>query len=98
MLGPAGPPDARVAFARWVTLEDEDGRRTTWRIVGSDEADARRGLVSVHSPVGRALLGREAGDEVEVQRPGGDRTYRIVEVRSEPPASTEGPGGSPPAR
>lgn len=71
VLSPDAAPEGRVAFGTWVTVEDEAGARTTWRIVGPDEADARRGLVSVGAPLARALLGREEGDEVEVDRPGG---------------------------
>jgi transcription elongation factor GreB len=88
VLGPEGAPgapDGTVAFARWIVVRDEDGHETTWRIVGPDEADPRHGLVSVHSPVGRALLGREEGDEVEVQRPGGPRTSEVIAVRSTRP-------------
>jgi transcription elongation factor GreB len=86
VLGPDAAPDGEVAFATWVTVEDEAGHRSVWRLVGPDEADARRGLVSVHSPVGRALLGREVGDAVEVHRPDGLREYEIVAVsRVAPP-------------
>jgi transcription elongation factor GreB len=81
VLSPDAAPAGRVGFGTWVSVEAEDGARTTWRIVGPDEADARRGLLSVHSPVARALLGRAAGDEVEVERPGGPVALRIVEVR-----------------
>jgi transcription elongation factor GreB len=80
VLGPEGAPDGEVAFARWVTVEDEDGRRTTWRIVGPDEADPRRGLLSAHAPLAHALLGRQAGDEVELERPGGARRLTVVAV------------------
>jgi transcription elongation factor GreB len=81
VLSPDGAPEGRAAFGTWVTVEDEGGARTTWRIVGPDEADARQGLVSAASPVGRALLGRAAGDEVEVERPGGRAIFTVVEVR-----------------
>jgi transcription elongation factor GreB len=81
VLSPDAAPEGRVAFGRWVTVEDEDGARATWRIVGPDEADARRGLLSVHSPVARALLGRAPGDAVEVERPGGPVELTVVEVR-----------------
>jgi transcription elongation factor GreB len=74
-------PEGRVAFGTWVTIEDGNGNRKTWRIVGPDEADAVRGLVSVHAPVARALLGRAAGDEVEIERPGGTVVLTVVEVR-----------------
>lgn len=86
VLGPEAAPEGEVAFARWVTVEEEDGRRATWRLVGPDEADARRGLLSAHAPLARALLGRRAGDEVEVERPGGARRLRVVAVASRPPA------------
>ncbi len=85
VLGPEAAPEGRVAFGTWVTVEEEDGRRATWRIVGPDESDARRGLVSVEAPLSRALLGRRAGDEVELQRPGGPVELTIVEVRRTPP-------------
>jgi len=81
VLGPEGAPDGTVAFGGWVTVRDEAGTRSTWRIVGPDEADPRRGQVSAHSPVGRALLGREVGDSVEVERPGGRVMLEVVEVR-----------------
>lgn len=84
VLSPDAAPDGKVGFGTWVTVEDGDGRRTTWRVVGPDEADARRGLVSVASPVARALLGREEGDEVEVERPGGRVALIVVSVRRRP--------------
>jgi transcription elongation factor GreB len=85
VLSPDAAPAGRVGFGSWVTVEDGAGARTTWRIVGPDEADARRGLVSVASPVARALLGREEGDEVEVDRPGGPVELTVVEIRRRPP-------------
>ena len=85
VLGPEGAPEGKVGFATWVTVEDADGGRTTWRIVGPDESAPRRGLLGVDAPVARALLGREAGDTVDVARPGGTRTLTIVEVRRSPP-------------
>ncbi len=84
--GPAGAPAGEAAFARWVTVEDQDGRRTTWRLVGPDEADARRGLLSAHAPLGRALLGCRAGDEVELPRPEGARRLTVVAVSEAAPA------------
>jgi transcription elongation factor GreB len=85
VLGPEAAPEGEVAFATWVTVEDEGGSRTTWRIVGPDEADPRRGLLGAGSPVARALLRRRAGDVVEVQRPGGAAELTVVEVRRTPP-------------
>jgi transcription elongation factor GreB len=81
VLGAAETPAGRVAFATWVTVEEADGARRTWRIVGPDEADARRGLISVDAPVARALLGRAEGEVVEVERPGGAATLAVVRVR-----------------
>lgn len=85
VLGPEAAPEGTVAFGTWVTVEDEDGRRTTWRIVGPDEADPKRRLVSVAAPIARALLGHAAGDVVEVERPGGAVELTIVDVRRSPP-------------
>ena len=83
VLGPEATPDGQAGFGCYVTVEHEDGTRDTWRIVGPDEADPRRGRVSAHSPVGRALIGRLKGEEVEVVTPSGDRSYLIdlVEFR-----------------
>ena len=78
-------PPGEAAFGRCVTVEDEAGARTTWRLVGPDEADARRGLISVSAPVARALLGRRAGEQVEVERPDGAKVFTVVAVRSSAP-------------
>jgi len=62
------PPPAdsdEVRFGSSVTIEREDGRRQTWRIVGEDEADPQRGTLSHASPLARALMGREVGDVVQ---------------------------------
>ncbi|MBS2032719.1 MAG: GreA/GreB family elongation factor [Deltaproteobacteria bacterium] len=71
----------RAFFGATVELEDEQGERVTWRLVGPDEADARTGTLSVASPLGKALLGREVGDEVTVDRPRGKATFGVVAVR-----------------
>jgi transcription elongation factor GreB len=81
-------PAGEAAFGRWVTVEDEAGALSTWRLVGPDEADARRGLIGVSAPVARALLGHRAGDRVEVERPGGTRVLTLVKVRREREEST----------
>jgi transcription elongation factor GreB len=75
------PAQDRVLFGAWVTLEDEAGERTAFRIVGPDEVDARAQQVSAASPLARAVLGRRAGDEVVVNRPRGGAAYIIVSVR-----------------
>lgn len=76
--------EGRVVFGATVDIEDiESGDRKTYQIVGEDEADIKKGLVSVTSPIARALIAREAGDVVEVQAPGGAREYEILAVRYE---------------
>ena len=73
--------DGRVVFGATVEIEDaETGARRSWTIVGDDEADVRENKVSVSSPLARALIGKEEGDSVEVQAPGGVRHYEIVSV------------------
>lgn len=71
----------RVVFGATVELEDEDsGETVTYQIVGEDEADLKRGLINVSSPIARALIGKEEGDTAEVQAPGGVRRYEVVAV------------------
>jgi transcription elongation factor GreB len=74
----------RVFFGAWATVEDEDGEPARYRIVGPDESDAEQGLISMDSPVARALLGKREGDEVTVRRPKGDAVLTIVGVAYEP--------------
>jgi transcription elongation factor GreA len=72
----------RVVFGATVDLEDEaTGDRVTYQIVGDDEADLKLGLISVSSPIARAMIGKEAGDVADFQAPGGKRRYEVVEVR-----------------
>jgi transcription elongation factor GreA len=72
----------RVVFGSTVELEEgENGDLVTYQIVGEDEADLKKGLISVGSPIARALIGKEAGDVAEVQAPGGVKRYDIVDVR-----------------
>jgi transcription elongation factor GreA len=74
--------EGRVVFGSTVELEDEDsGKQVTYQIVGEDEADLKLGLINVSSPIARALIGKEEGDSVEVQAPGGTRSYEIVSVK-----------------
>jgi transcription elongation factor GreB len=76
---------SRVFFGAWVTLEDEDGKQVTYRIVGPDESDLDRGFISMDAPVAKALLGKRDGDDVAVRRPKGDITYTIVAIRYREP-------------
>lgn len=70
----------RVFFGAWIRLEDDEGGETIYRIVGSDEFDASRGFISMDSPVGKALLGRNEGDEVIIRRPAGVVSWTITQV------------------
>jgi transcription elongation factor GreB len=72
--------DGRVYFGVWVTLVDEHDRRLVYQIVGPDETDLSGEKVSCESPLGKALLGREVGDEVSVPRPKGNLILEIESV------------------
>ena len=76
------PPTSgdRVTFGSTVKLEDEDGKQTTYQIVGSDEADPKRGLISVMSPLARTLIGKKVGDRVTAQLPGGKKAFEILDA------------------
>ncbi len=73
-------PD-RVFFGAWVRLENDAGEEFEYRIVGPDEFDVAKGLISMDSPMGRALMGKREGDEFVVQRPAGKAVFTILEVR-----------------
>lgn len=75
------PPHPRVKWGAVVELEDEDGECKTWRLVDKDESEPKKGRVSIQSPLGRALLGKEVGDVVNVVRPAGDIEYEILSIR-----------------
>lgn len=73
--------DGRILFGSRVVVEDlETGEVTTYRLVGPYEADVQSGTISVTAPIGKALIGKEEGDEVQVQTPKGTRTMEILEV------------------
>ena len=76
------PASDRVVFGCTVHLEDgESGVTVVYQVVGDDEADIKAGLVSVSSPIARALIGKSVGEVVEVATPKGTMSYEIVEVR-----------------
>jgi transcription elongation factor GreA len=78
------PQTGRVVFGVTVELQgQDDGARVTYQVVGADEADIRQGWIAITSPIARALVGKEEGDVVDVQAPGGVRSYEIVKVRYE---------------
>ena len=90
VVAPTGDHGGRAFFGAWVTVEDPEGARATYRIVGPDETEVSKGQISVESPLARALLGKGAGDEVTFARPKGQATFSIIEVAygalSSPPA------------
>ena len=100
---PAKEPE-KVTFGAWVTLEDEDGATVHYQLVGADEFDVSLGKISVASPVGKALLGKEEGDDVIVERPRGRAVFTIMAISYKRPAaaptapapSTEPTGSSNP--
>ena len=76
--------DARgkIVFGSTVELIDEEtGKEITYKIVGEDEADIKNGLISFTSPIARALIGKNEGDVVEFNAPGGEKSYEVIEVR-----------------
>ena len=83
IIDPAGlDAGGRVVFGATVDLEEQaSGAKVTYQIVGDDEADLKLGLISISSPIARALIGKEPGDIADVQAPGGVKSYEIVDVR-----------------
>jgi transcription elongation factor GreA len=82
VIDPTGQNGDRVRFGAIIEIEDlESGERLTWQLVGEDEADAKEGRISVTSPIGRALLGREPDSTVSIQVPRGLREVLVIEVR-----------------
>ncbi|MHA7850634.1 MULTISPECIES: transcription elongation factor GreA [Roseovarius] len=70
-----------IKFGATVTLVDEDtDEEKTWQIVGEYEANIENGLLNMKSPIARALIGKEAGDSVEVRTPGGEKSYEVLKV------------------
>lgn len=83
VIDPSGlDADGRVVFGATVDLEEEaSGAQVTYQIVGDDEADLKLGLISISSPIARALIGKTEGDVADVQAPGGVKSYEVVAVR-----------------
>ena len=92
VIDPTKLASNKVVFGAIVELEDLDtGEELQVQIVGPDEADAKRGKISVHAPLARALIGREVEDEAVVKAPGGTRSYEVKAIRfstAPPPDST----------
>jgi transcription elongation factor GreA len=73
--------EGRIVFGATVELEDvKAGNTVIYQIVGEDEADIKQGKISFSSPISRALIGKYAGDSVDVQAPGGIRQYEVLDV------------------
>ena len=70
----------RIVFGATVTLSDDDDKQVRYQIVGQTEADAKVGRISYNSPLGKALIGRKVGDEIEVTVPSGDRFYLVEKI------------------
>lgn len=81
VIDPSSLSGDKVRFGATVTLLNvETEEESTYQIVGADEADLNKGTISISAPLARALIGKEAGDEIKVQLPGGARHYEIVGV------------------
>jgi transcription elongation factor GreA len=75
------PPSDKVGFASVVTLENLDnGGQVTYQVVGPDESDISSGKISITSPLGKALIGKEVDEEVAVRTPGGVKNYTILKI------------------
>jgi transcription elongation factor GreA len=75
------PVSDKVIFGTTVVVADEHNKETTYKIVGEDEADLKKGKISVTSPISRSLVGKSEGDEVTIKTPSGNIVYEIVEVK-----------------
>ena len=80
VIDPASLSGDKIVFGATVTLIDEDDKKVRYQLVGQVEADAKQGRISYNSPLGRALIGRQVGEEVEVSTPSGDRYYEIEKI------------------
>ena len=80
VIDPSTLSGNKVVFGATVTLLDEDEKKVRYQLVGQVEADAKDGKISYNSPLGRALIGRHVGEEVEVSTPSGDRYYEIAKI------------------
>ncbi|MDP2246086.1 transcription elongation factor GreB [Pseudomonas sp.] len=75
------PSDAdKIYFGAWVSLEDEDGNESRYRIVGPDELELKLGLISIDSPLARALIGKALDAEVRVATPTGEKTWYVIAI------------------
>jgi transcription elongation factor GreA len=75
------PVSDKVIFGTTVIVADENNNEITYKIVGEDEADLKKGKISVTSPISRAIVGKSEGDEVTIKTPSGNIVYEILEVK-----------------
>jgi transcription elongation factor GreA len=81
IIDPDTMPKDRAVFSSLVTLENIDtGENVEYQLVGPDESNIEQGLISVSSPLGKAMIGKKPGDEIVLQTPGGKRSYELVEI------------------
>ena len=80
IIDPASLSGDKIVFGATVTVLDDDDKKQRYQIVGMTEADARQGRISYDSPLGRALIGKQVGEEVEVTVPSGDRFYQVKKI------------------
>ena len=81
IIDPDTMPKDRAVFSSLVVLENIDtGENVEYRLVGPDESNIDQGLISVSSPLGKAIVGKKPGDEINLQTPGGQRSYELVEI------------------
>ena len=80
IIDPASLSGDKIVFGATVTVLDDDDKPQRYQIVGMTEADARQGRISYDSPLGRALIGKQVGEEVEVTVPSGDRFYQVKKI------------------
>lgn len=80
IIDPSELSGDKIVFGSTVSLLDEDDKPIRYQLVGEAEADAKSGRISYNSPLGRALIGREVGDEVEVTVPSGDKFYLVEKI------------------
>ena len=77
---PEPQQEGKVFFGAWVTLVNEDDKEVTYRVVGPDEWDVKKGEISIDSPMARALIGKRVDDEVVVQTPEGERVFDVIKI------------------
>ena len=84
VIDPTKLTGSRIVMGATVNVVDEEDKETTYILVGPEEADLENGLISISSPLGRAMIGKEEGDEFTFNAPAGSRTYEVLDVQYKP--------------